>query len=151
MALLSGIALCPELLGLHGGHSKSCDLVSRPPCLFFLVSGEPSLSWFPHVGSAYTVLLHPSLAGTLSAPSAGILLPMTLAGTFTAEWVSSPGAPLRLPLHMRSCNLLYGHNYDLGSSGPWLSTTSLDYPNTRNVTISSAGSPVGPEHSTTDT
>ena len=39
-----------------------------PPRLYFSVFGEPSLSRFPRVGSACTVLLHPSLAGTLLPP-----------------------------------------------------------------------------------
>jgi len=77
--------------------SRSCDPVSVLRVYTSRLFGEPSSSRFPRVGSACTVLLRPSLADTLSAPSAGTLLPFTIAGTSTAEWLSSPGDSPRPP------------------------------------------------------
>ena len=91
MALLSGIALSHELQDRYGGHSKNYDPVSVLRVRTSRLFGEPSSSRFPRVGSACTVMLHPSLAGTLSAPAAGTLLPLMMAGILTAEWLSSPG------------------------------------------------------------
>ena len=97
MALLSGIALSPELEDRYGRRSKNGDPVSVLRVRTSRLFGEPSSSRFPRVGSACTVLLHCSLAGTLSAPSAGTLLPLPIAGTSTAEWLSSPGDSPRPP------------------------------------------------------
>jgi len=97
VALLSGIALSPELQDWYGRHSKNCDPVSVLRVRTFRLFGEPSSSRFPRVRSACTVLLHPSLAGTLSASLAGTLLPLTIAGISTAEWLSSPGGSPRPP------------------------------------------------------
>jgi len=91
VALLSGIALCPELQDWYGRHSKSCDPVCVLRVCTSRLFGDPCSSRFPPVGSAGTVLLHSSLAGTLPAASAGTLLPLTIAGTSTAEWLPSLG------------------------------------------------------------
>ena len=75
--------------------------------------GEPSPSRFPRVGSACTILLHPSLAGTLSVPVAGTLLPLTIAGISTAECLSSLGDSPRPPpasaIYSTVANLALGY------------------------------------------
>jgi len=92
--MLSGIALSAELQDRYGGLSKNCDLGSVLRVRTSRLFGESSLSRFPRVRSACTVLLHPSLAVTLPAAFAGTLLPITIAGTTTTEWLSSPvGSP----------------------------------------------------------
>jgi len=123
VALLSGIALSPELQDRYGRRSKNCNPVSVLPVLTSRLFGEPSSSPFPRVRSACTVLLHPSLAGTLSAPSAGTLLPLTIAGTSTAEWLSSLGDSPRSP----PAPVIYSTlaNFTLGYAVSWYSTTSL--------------------------
>ena len=97
MALLPGIALSPELQDRYGRHWKNCDPVTVLRVRTSLLFGEPSPSRLPRVRSACTVLLRPSLAGILSASSAGTLLPLTIAGTPTAVWLSSPGDSPRPP------------------------------------------------------
>ena len=97
MALLSGIALSPELQDRYGLLSKNCDPVSVLRVRTSWLFGEPSLSRFPRVRSPCTVLLHPSLAGTLPTALAGTLLPLTIAGISTGEWLSSPGGSPRPP------------------------------------------------------
>ena len=74
-----------------------------------------------------------SLAGTLSAPSAGILLPRTLAGTSTAEWLSSLGGSPRLLHPLR--DLLYGRNSLVGYAVSWYSTTSVAHAKVRSAPI----------------
>jgi len=73
----------------------------------------------------------PSLAGTLSAPSAGTLLPLTGAGTSTAEWLSSPGDSPRPP----PAPAIYSTvaNLALGYAVSWYSTTSLAHAKVRSV------------------
>jgi len=131
VALLSGIALSPELQDRYGRHSKNCDPVSVLRVRTSRLFGEPSSSRFPRVGSACTVLLHPSLAGTLSAPSAGTVLPLALAGTLTAEWLSSPGDSPRPP----PAPAIYSTvaNHALGYAVSWYSTTSLAHAKVRSV------------------
>jgi len=131
VALLSGIALSPELQDRYGRHSKNCDPVSILRVRTSWLFGEPSSSRFPRVGSACTVLLHPSLAGTLSAPSAGNLLPLTIAGTSTAEWLSSLGDSPRPP----PAPAIYSTvaNLTLGYAVSWYSTTSLAHAKVRSV------------------
>jgi len=131
VALLSGIALSPELQDRYGRHSKNCDPVSVLRVRTSRLFGEPSSSLFSRVRSAYTVLLHPSLAGTLSAPSAGTLLPFTIAGTSTAEWLSSPGDSPRPP----PAPAIYSTvaNLALGYAVSWYSTTSLAHAKVRSV------------------
>ena len=131
MALLSGIALCPELLDLYGRHSKNGDPVSFLRVRTSQLFGEPSLSRFPRVRSACTVLRRPSLAGTLSASSAGTRLPLTIAGTSTAEWLSSLGDSPRRP----PAPAIYSTigNLALGYAVLWYSTTSLAYAKVRSV------------------
>jgi len=125
VALLSGIALSPELQDRYGRHSKNCDPVSVLRVLPSRLFGEPSSSHFPRVRSAYTVLLRTSLAGTLSAPSAGTLLPLTISGISTAEWLSSPGNSLR----PSPSPAIYSTVAPRDSYGiPWYSTASLDVP-----------------------
>jgi len=99
MALLSGIPVSPELQDPYRQHSINCDPVSVLPVRTSGLFGEPSSSRFPCVRSACTILLHPSLAGTLSAPLDGTLLPLTTAGTTTAELLPRPGgSPSSHPL-----------------------------------------------------
>ena len=97
VALVSGIALSPQLLSRYGRHSKGRDPVSvlRVRTSRSLAS---CLSPASHaIRSACTELLRTSLAGTLPAASAGTLLPLTIADTSTAEWLSSPGDSPRPP------------------------------------------------------
>ena len=131
MALLSGIALSPELHDRYGWHSKNCDPVSVLRVRTSRLFGKPSSSCFPRVRSACTVLLRPSLAGTLSASSAGTLLPLTIAGTSTAEWLSSPDDSPRPP----SASAIYSTvaNLELGYAVSWYSTTSLAHAKVRSV------------------
>jgi len=131
VALLSGIALSPELQDQYSWHSKSCDPVSVFRVRTSRLFGEPSSSRFPLVGSACTVLLHSSLAGTLSAPSAGTLLPLTMAGTLTAELLSSLGDSPRPP----PAPAIYSTvaNLALGYAVSWYSTTSLAHAKVRSV------------------
>jgi len=124
VALLSGIALSPELQDRYGRHLKNCDPVSVVRVRSSLLFGEPSSSRFPHVRSACTVLLRPSLAGTVSAPLAGTLLLLTIAGTFTAEWHSSLGGSPR-PHHPPLRFTLRSQTLRLGYAVSWYSTTSL--------------------------
>jgi len=131
VALLSGIALSPELQDRYGRHSKNCDPVSVLRICTSRLFGEPSVSRFPRVGSACTILLHPSLAGTLSAPSAGTLLPLTTAGTSTAEWLSSLGDSPRPPSASAICSRVA--NLALGYAVSWYSTTSLAHAKVRRV------------------
>jgi len=131
VALLSGIALSPELQDWYGRHSKNCNPVSVLLVRTSRLFGEPSSSRFPCVGYACTVLLHPSLAGTLSAPSAGTLLLLTIAGTSTAEWLSSlgdsPPPPPAPAIYSKVANLA------LGYAVSWNSTTSLAHAKVRSV------------------
>jgi len=131
MALLSGIALSPELQDRYGRHLKNCDPVSVLRVRTSRLFGDPSSSRFPRVRSACTVLLCPSLAGILSAPSAGTLLPHTIAGTSTAEWLSSLGDSPRPP----PAPAIYSTvtNLALGYAVSWYSTTSLAYAKVRSV------------------
>ena len=131
MALLSGIALSPELQDRYSRHSKNCDPVSVLRVRTSRLFGEPSSSRFPHVRSACTVLLHPSLAGTLPAASASTLLSLTIAGTATAEWLSSPGDSPRPP----PAPAIYSTvaNLALGYAVSWYSTTSLAHAKVRSV------------------
>ena len=124
MALLSGIVLSPELQDRYSRHSKNCDPVSVLRVRTSRLFGEPSASRFPLIGSACTVLLHPSLAGTLSALLAGTLLPLTIAGTSTAEWLFSPGGSPRPP-HLLPRFYSTVANLALGYAVSWYSTTSL--------------------------
>jgi len=121
--MLSGIALSPGLQDRYGWHSKNCDPVSVLHVRTSRLFGEPSSSRFPSVGSACTVLLRPSLAGTLSAPSVGPLLPLMIAGISTAEWLSSLGdfpRPSPAPaIYSTVANLA------LGYAVSWYSTRSL--------------------------
>jgi len=131
VALLSGIALSPELQDRYGRHSKSCDPVSVLRVRTSHLFGEPSSSGFRRVRSACTVLLHPSLAGTLSASLAGTLLPLTIAGSSTAEWLSSLGDSPRPP----PAPAIYSTvaNLALGYAVLWYSTTSLAHAKVRSV------------------
>ena len=131
MALLSGIALSPELQDRYGRHSKNCDSVSVLCVRTSRLFGESSSSCFPRVRSACTVLLHPFLAGILSAPVAGTLLPLTIAGTSTAEWLSSLGDSPRPP----PAPVIYSTVVDLalGYAVSWYSTTSLAHAKVRSV------------------
>jgi len=131
VALLSGIALSPEVQDRYGRHSKNCDSISVLDVRTSQLFGEPSSSRFPRVRSACTVLLHPSLAGTLSAPSAGTLLPLMIAGTSTAEWLSSLGDSPRPP----PAPAIYSTvaNLALGYAVSWYSTTSLAHAKVRSV------------------
>ena len=131
MALLSGIALSPEVRDRYGQHSKSCDPVSVLRVRTSRLFGEPFPSRFPRVGSACTVLLHPSLAGTLSASLAGTLLPLTIAGTFTAAWLSSLGDSPRPPPAPATYSTVA--NLALGYAVSWYSTTSLAHAKVRSV------------------
>jgi len=131
VALLSGIALSPELQDRYGPHSKTCDPVSVLCVRTSWFFGESSLSRFPRVRSACTVLLHPSLAGTLSAPSAGTLLPLTIAGTFSAEWLSSLGDSPRPPPAPAIYSMVA--NLALGYAVSWYSTTALAHAKVRSV------------------
>jgi len=123
VALLSGIARSPELQDRYGRHAKNCVPVSVLRVRTSQLFGEPSSSRFPRVRSACTVLLHSSLAGTLSAPLAGTLLHLTTVGTSTAEWLSSPGDCPRPP----PAPAIYSTvaNLALGYAASWYSTTSL--------------------------
>jgi len=140
VALLSGIALSPELQGRYGRRSKNCDPASVLRIRTSRLFGEPSYSRFPRVRSACTVLLHSSLAGTLSAPLVGTLLPLTIAGTSTAEWLSSlgdsPRPPPALAIYSTVANLA------LGYAVSWYSTTSLAYAKVRSVANFPGSSPV---------
>ena len=125
MALLSGIALSPELHDQYGRHSKNCEPVSVLRVRTSRLFGEPSSSRFPRVRSVCTVLLHPSLAGTLSAPLAGTLLPLMIAGTSTAEWLSLPRDSPRPPPAPAIYSMVA--NLALGYAVSWYCTTSLAY------------------------
>ena len=131
MALLFGIALAPELQYGYGRRSKYCDPVYVLRVRTSRLFGEPSSSRFTRVRSACTVLLHPSLAGTLSASLAGTLLPRTIAGTSTAEWLSSPGDSPRPP----SAPAIYSTvaNLALDYAASWYSTTSLAHAKVRSA------------------
>jgi len=131
VALLSGIALAPELQDRYCRRSKNCDSGSVLRVRTSRLFGEPSFSRFPRVGSACTVLLHPCLAGTLSAPSAGTLLPLMMAGTLTAEWVSARGDSPRPP----PAPAIYSTvaNLALGYAVSWYCTTSLAHAKVRSV------------------
>ena len=131
MALLSGIALSPELQDRYGWRWKNCDPVSVLRVRTSRLFGEPSPSRFPRVGSACSVLLRPSLAGTLSAPLAGTLLPITIAGTFPAEWLSSPCDSPRPP-HAPAIYSTVA-NLALGYAVSWYSTTSLAHAKVESV------------------
>ena len=123
MALLSGIALSSELQDRYGRQAKNCDPVSVLHVHTSRLFGEPSSSCFSRVGSACTVLLPPSSAGTL--------LPLTIAGTSTAEWLSSPGDFPRPPpapaIYSTVANLASGYAMS------WYSTTSLAHAKVRSV------------------
>ena len=123
MALLSGIGLAPELQDPYRRHAKNSDPGSVLHVLTSQLFGEPSLSRFPHIGSACPVLLRPSLAGTLPASSAGTLLPLTIAGTCTAELLPSLGDSPRPP----AAPAIYSTvaNLALGYAVSWYSTTAL--------------------------
>ena len=113
MPLFSGIALSPELQDRYSQHSKNCDPVSVLRVHTSRLFGEPSSSHFPRLRSACIVLLYPSLAGTLSALVAGTLLPLTIAGTSTAEWLSSlgdsPGPPPPPAIYSTVADLALGY------------------------------------------
>jgi len=140
VALLSGIALSPELQDRYGRHAKSCDPASVLRVRTSRLFGEPSSSCFPRVRSACTGLLHRSLAGTLSAPSAGTLLPLTIAGTSTAEWLSSLGDSPRPP----PAPMIYSTvaNLALGYAVSWYSTTSVAHAKVRSIADFLCGPPV---------
>jgi len=123
VALLSGIALSPELQDRYGRHLKNSDPVSVVRVRTSWLFGELSASHFPRVGSTCTILLHPSLAATVSAPSAGTPLPLTMAGTSTAAWLSSLGDSPRPP----PAPAIYSPvvNLALGYAVSWYSTTSI--------------------------
>jgi len=104
VALLSGIALSPELLGRYGRHTKSRDPVSVLRVRTSRLFGEPSSSRFPRVGSACTVLLHP-LCWHLTAVQLAPYCPVPVAGTITAQWLSSPGGSPRPPRPLRRFTL----------------------------------------------
>ena len=73
----------------------------------------------------------PSLAGALSAPLAGTLLPLTIAGTFTAEWLSSLGdSPCPPPDPVIYSTVA---NPTLGYALAWYSTTSLAHAKVQSV------------------
>ena len=129
--MLSGIALSPGLQDRYGRHSKNCDPITVLRVRTSRLFGEPSSSRFPRVRSAGTVLLRPSLAGTLSAALAGTLLPLPIAGTSTAEWLSSPGDSPRPP----PAPAIYSTvaNLALGYAVSWYSTTSLANAKVRSV------------------
>jgi len=131
VALLFGIALAPELQYGYGRRSKYCDPVYVLRVRTSRLFGEPSSSRFTRVRSACTVLLHPSLAGTLSASLAGTLLPRTIAGTSTAEWLSSPGDSPRPPPAPAINSTVV--NLALGYAVSWYSTTSLAHAKVRSV------------------
>jgi len=131
VALLSGIALSPELLGRYGRCAKNRDPVSILRVRTSRLFGEPSSSRFPRVRSACTVLLCPSLAGTLSAPPAGTLLSFMIAGTSTAEWLSSLGDSPRPPPAPATYATVA--NLALGYAVSWYSTTSLAHAKVRSV------------------
>ena len=122
MALLSGIAHSPELQDRYGRHSKSCDPVSVLSVRTSRLFGEPSSSRFPRVRSACTVLLHP-LCWHLTTVQLAPYCPVPIAGTITAEWLSSPGGSPRLS----SAPAIYSTvaNLALGYAVSWYSTTSL--------------------------
>jgi len=131
VALLSGIAVSPELRDRYGRRSKNCDPVHVLRVRTSRLFGKPSSSRFPRVRSACTVQLHPSLVDTLSASFAGTLLPLTLAGTSTAEWLSSPGDSPRPP----PAPAIYATvaNLALGYAVSWYSSTSLAHAKVRSV------------------
>ena len=131
MALLSGIALSAELQDRYGRHSKNGDPVSVLRVRTSRLFGEPSSSRLPRVRSACTVLLRPFLAGTLSASSAGTLLALTIAGTSTAEWLSSAGDSPRSP----PAPAIYSTvaNLTLAYAVSWYTTTALAHAKVRSV------------------
>ena len=125
MALLSGIALSPELQDRYGRHAKSCDPVSVLRVRTSRLFGEPSSSRFPRVGSACTVLLHHSLAGTL--------LPLWLAPYCLLRQLAPPrlsGSPRRVaPLALFTRYAIYSTVAPrVGYGIPWYCTISLDVP-----------------------
>jgi len=131
VALVSGIALSPELQDQYGRHAKNCNPVSVLLVRTSRLFGEPSSSHFPRVRSACTVLLHPSLAGTLSALLAGTLLPIMIAGTSTAEWLSSPGDSPHPPPSPAIYSAVT--NRVLGYPVSWYSTTAWAHAKVRSV------------------
>jgi len=138
VALLSAIALSPELQDRHGRHAKNCDPVSVLPVRTSRLSGEPSSSRFPRVGSACTVLLHPhcwhltAVSWHLTAVSwhrtAGpsLLAPLLLSGS--PRWVA--------PLAFFTCFATYSTVATrCGYPGSWYSTASLTWTTLRGVPI----------------
>jgi len=130
-ALLSGIALSPELLGQYGRLSKNRDPVS-----VLRIGTSRSLASRPSPASH---VLHPlapicyvlPLAGTLSATSAGTLLPLTIAVTSTPNWLSwlgySPRPPPARAIHSTVAKLALGYAVSC------YSTTSLAQGKVRSI------------------
>ena len=85
MALLSGIALSHELLSRYCWHSKNCDPVSVLSIRTSPLFGDHSSSHFPLLDPLAPYSSALPYPGTFSASSAGTLLPLTIAGTSTAE------------------------------------------------------------------
>ena len=105
VALLSGVVLSPELQVRYGRHSKNCEPVSVLRVGTSRLFREPFYSGFPLVRSTCIVLLYP-LCWHLTAVSWHLICPTPIAGTITAEWLSSLGGSPRL-LHLLR-DLLYG-------------------------------------------
>jgi len=133
VALLSSIALSPELQDRYGRHAKNCDPVSVLRVRTSRLFGEPSSSRFPRVGSACTVLLHTLWLAPLLPLWLAPYCPFPVAGIFSAEWLSSPGGSRRLLLPSR--DLLYGRNSLVGYAGSWYSTTSVAHAKVRSAPI----------------
>ena len=123
MALLSGIAVSPELQDRYGLNSKELCPLSVLGVRTSRLFGEPSSSRLSRIRSACTVLIRPSLAGTL--------LTRTIAGTSTAEWLSSPGDSHRPPPAPAIYSMVA--NLALGYAVSWYSTTSLGHAKVQSV------------------
>ena len=122
MALLSGFALSPELLGRYGRHSKNRDPVSvLRVCTSQSLASLPSPAshtFDPLAPYCYTLLagtLLP-LAGTLSASSL-LLAPLLLSGSY--RWV----APLAFFTHYATYSTVATR---VGYCIPWYCTISVD-------------------------
>jgi len=130
VALLSGIALSPELQDRYGRHLKNCDPVSvlrvrTSRSLASLPSPAPHaldpLAPYCYALSSWHLICLPGWHPT--AP--------TIAGTSTAEWLSSPGDSPRPP----PAPAIYSTvaNLALGYAVSWYSTTSLAHAKVRSV------------------
>jgi len=140
VALLSGIALSLELQDRYVRLSKNWNTISVTRGSTSRLFSEPSYSRFPRVRSACTVLLRPSLAGTLSASSAATLLPLMIASTSTAEWLASLGDSPRAPPAPAIYSIVT--NLALGYTVSWYSTTSLAHAKVRSVADVSGSPPM---------